>query len=355
MAEKHKTLAAYGIWLLAFGYFITYWPYSALTKALSDGLLAGMPRGISSFELLPLTSVGAVSGMIFFLSIKGWWKYAGRKKILGINCFWPSKYTFYSGICCSLIIMTTTLAYTFRGVSIVFIMLLMRGGLLIMAPLVDFFSKRKVRWFSWAGLVLSMLALLVAFSEKGGYCITIACALNVTIYLIAYFIRLRFMSKVAKCDDENANTRYFVEEQIVSSPLMLIGLCVFAMINYGPSMHEVRSGFTAIFSTGFALHTFILGLLSSGTGFFGGLILLDKSENTYCVPVNRSSSIMAGIFASYTLTYLFGQRPPSLSNLIGAGLIIMAIVFLTIPLIFKKKEPPVACEAPLQEAPEEKR
>jgi drug/metabolite transporter (DMT)-like permease len=349
-------LACLGIWGLAFGYFICYWPYSALTKALSSGLLTGMPRGISSFELLPLTSLGALSGMIFFLTFKGWWKYAGRKKILGIEIPFPGKWTFYSGVCSSLIIVTTTLAYTFSGVSIVFIMLLLRGGVLIIAPVVDFFSKRKVRWYSWAGLALSLLSLVVAFSEAGGYTITLACAINVFIYLMSYFVRLRIMTRFAKSDDENSNTRYFVEEQLTASPLMVIGLCVLAAIDYGPGMHQIKSGFTAIFSTGFAWHTFLLGLLSSGTGFFGGLILLDKSENTYCVPVNRSSSILAGVFASYTLTFMFGHKPPSVYNLIGAGLIILAIVFLTLPLLFKKKEekPPAVTEpAATEPAPAE--
>lgn len=349
MKKALKSPASIGIWLLAFGYFICYWPYSALTKALSSGLLPGMARGISSFELLPLTAVGAVVGMICFLTYKGWWKYSGRTKIFGVEILCPNKWTFFSGVCSSAIIITTTLAYTFKGVSIVFIMLLLRGGVLIIAPLVDYFAKRRVRWFSWAGLILSMLALIVAFSEKGGYNITILCAINVAVYLLSYFIRLRFMSKLAKSDDETANTRYFVEEQLTASPLMLIGLCILAVIDYGPGMHEVKNGFTAIFQTGFAPHTFILGLLSSGTGFFGGLILLNKCENTYCVPVNRSSSILAGVFAQYTITILFAKEPPSACNLIGAGLIIMAIVFLTVPLMLeKKKTAPAAC----QEEPE---
>ena len=338
MSKKTFSLAAFGIWFLAFGYFICYWPYSCLTKALSKGLLPGMNAGIPSFTLLPISAVGAVTGMIILISIKGWWKHVGRKEIFGISIPCPNRWTFMSGVCCSLIIATTTLAYTFQGVSIVFIMLLMRGGVLIIAPIVDFFSKRKPRWFSMMGLVFSMLALIVAFSEKGGYSITLICAINVSIYLAGYFVRLRFMSMRAKSVDENANIQYFVEEQIVGSPLMLLGLAVLALINYGGPMHEIRNGFTTLLFSDYAFHTFLLGVLSSGTGFFGGLILLDKSENTYCVPVNRSSSILAGVLASYTLTF-FGNSPPSHYQLIGASLIIVAIVFLTVPMFLGKKKP----------------
>ena len=44
-------------------------------------------------------------------------------------------------------------------------MLLMRGGLLVMAPLVDALSGRRVRWFSWVAFLLSLGALFVAFGK----------------------------------------------------------------------------------------------------------------------------------------------------------------------------------------------
>ncbi|HPZ09110.1 MAG TPA: hypothetical protein PL110_13455 [Candidatus Eremiobacteraeota bacterium] len=337
VSKKVFSFTALGIWGCAFGYFICYWPYSSLTKALSKGLLPGMKEGIPSFELLPISAIGAVLGMIFFLTVEGWWKFAGRRKIFGIEILCPNRWTFMSGLCSSLIIATTTLSYTFPGVSIVFVMLLMRGGVLIIAPIVDFLSKRKPKWYSLVGLALSFLSLLVAFSNKGGYNITLACAINVGIYLFSYFVRLRFMSKIAKSDQENANTRYFVEEQLVASPTMLITLIIIAFIDCGQGMHEIRLGFTEFLFSKYALYGLILGLFSSGTGFFGGLILLDKRENTYCVPVNRCSSVLAGVLASYSLMYFFHDKTPETSELIGAGLIVLAILFLTIPTLFGKK------------------
>lgn len=339
MANKRIfSFTALGIWGCAFGYFICYWPYSALTKALSKGLFAGMKEGIPSFELLPISAIGAVLGMLFFLTVEGWWQYAGRRKVFGIEILCPNRWTFMSGLCSGLIIATTTLAYTFSGVSIVFIMLLMRGGVLILAPIVDFMSKRIPKWYSLVGLGLSFASLLVAFSNKGGYSITGACALNVGLYLFGYFVRLRFMSKIAKSDVENANTKYFVEEQLVASPFMLIMLIIISFIDYGKGMHEVQMGFTHLIFSPYVFHGLILGLLSSGTGFFGGLILLDKRENTYCVPVNRCSSVLAGVLASYSLMYFFHDRTPETSEMIGAGLIVLAIVFLTIPALLSKKK-----------------
>ena len=54
----------------------------------------------------------------------------------------------------------------------------------------------------------------------------------------------------------------------------------------------------------------MIGVLSQGTGIFGGLILLDRRENTFCVPVNRASSILAGVLASLSLAFFFGHRAP---------------------------------------------
>src|SRR5262245_42595016 len=119
---------AWAIWSYALGYFLCYVPYSALTKALSLGKLPGMRRPIEGFELLPATSLSSFAGMFVFLTAMGWWKHAGHRELFGLRVPCPSRYTFLSGLCTATIIGTTTLAYTFRGVSIVFMMLLMRGG-----------------------------------------------------------------------------------------------------------------------------------------------------------------------------------------------------------------------------------
>ena len=48
-----------------------------------------------------------------------------------------------SGVATAVIIGTTTLNYTFVGISILFALLLMRGGVLILAPVVDTLLGRQ--------------------------------------------------------------------------------------------------------------------------------------------------------------------------------------------------------------------
>ncbi len=326
----------YTIWLCALGYFACYVPYSALTKALSKGQIAGMPRPLTGFEILPISVLASMVGMYVFLSMMGWWRFASHREVLGRSIPIPGLWTFLSGLCTAAIIATTTLAYTFSGVSIVFVMLLMRGGVLIIAPMVDVLSGRKVRWFSFAGLGLSFAALLAAFSARSGYNITLLCAVDIAIYLASYFVRLRFMSGKAK-SDPNTNRRYFVEEQMVATPTVVLLCGLLALIGDGPVMMELRYGFTRVWTNPAILQTLLVGILSQGTGIFGGLILLDPRENTYCVPVNRSSSILAGVCASYSLVWWLGLPAPGNGELIGAGMILLAILFLTIPPMREKR------------------
>ncbi len=329
----------WSIWAYAFGYFACYVPYSALAKALSSGLLAGMPRGISGFELLPLTTMASLLGMFVFISAMRWWRFAGRRKVFGIELPMPNVWTFLSGVCTAAIIATTTLAYTFEGVSIVFMMLLMRGGVLVIAPIVDFVSRRHVRWFSWLALSLSMGALLVAFfgGSKSSLAVTVTAAVDVVIYLSGYFVRLRFMSRLAKSEDPNATKRYFVEEQMTATPVVVLFLATLAIIGKGELMLDVRRGFTDVWHSSRLMEVLIVGVLSQGTGIFGGLILLDRRENSFCVPVNRASSILAGICASFALYLLVGKSPPGAVELFGASLVVGAILVLSLPGVLARR------------------
>lgn len=320
------------IWLFALGYFACYVPYSALTKALSDGLLPGMQAGISGLELLPVVNLASLVGMFAFISVAGWWRFAGHRRIFGRSLPVPGRWTFLSGVCTAAIIATTTLAYTFSGVSIVFMMLLMRGGVLVIAPIVDLVSKRHVEWLSKVALGLSLAAVLVPLfgRSQSSLAITWIALADVMVYLLAYFVRLRFMTKLGKSDDPDSTKRFFVEEQMTATPLVVTVLILLGFLG-GPTFSEIRSGFTTLPSSGYLGLVMIVGLMSQGTGIFGGLVLLDRRENSFCVPVNRASSVLAGLVASYLLGYLVGLPLPRGFELAGAALVVLAVVALGWP------------------------
>jgi drug/metabolite transporter (DMT)-like permease len=320
------------VWWWAFGYFACYAPYSALAKALTAGLINDVPA-VSGNAILPVTVLSSTIGMYVLLTALGWWKSATQFKVAGRSFPRPTRLTLLSGAATSTIVVTTTLAYTFEGISIVFAMLLMRGGVLVIAPVVDLLAKRHVRWFSWVALALSVASLMFAFAGDGRFGITVVAAVDIIAYLASYFIKLRLMSSQAKSSDPETNKRYFVEEQMVATPLALAMLAVVAVVG----SDELRLGFTGLWHHPALPLIIFVGLLSQGTGVFGALILLSPQENTYCVPVNRASSILAGIVATSALALLW-QRPwPGSSEWVGAALILAAIAVLSVPPLLSRQ------------------
>lgn len=340
-----KKLAALGIFALCFGYFASYVPYSMMTKMITSGLFEGMDeKGISGFLILPVTVMASFISMYLFLTLAGWWRYTGKFKILGLSVPKPRGITFISGLCTSGVIVTTTLAYTFKGVSIVFAMLLMRGGVLAIAPIVDLIAlkrKRKIYWPSWVAAFLSFGALFVSITGNAGLNMTMVAALDITFYLLSYFLRLFIMSNWAKSSDVEEKKRYFTEEQMVANPCLLLLLFIVGL--FGSKMSPtslpalIWKGFVAFPFQGFFWSTFLIGVFSYGTGLFGSLIFLDRRENTFTVPANRSASVVAGIVATYLLWMYYGQKAVPLSEWVGVALILCAIFFLAYRSVVEKR------------------
>lgn len=335
--KLYSKLAVFGIASLCFGYFAAYVPYSMMTKMITKGLFPGMNgQGLTGFELQPIAMFANIIVLSIFFTLAGWWKHAKQFKAFGLSLPRPRWYTFISGLCTGGVIMTTTLAYTFDGISIVFAMLLMRGGVLVMAPIVDVVArkrKRTIYWPSWIAAGLSLGALVAAFAGKAGTAITIVAAIDISLYLFCYFFRFLFMSNRAKSDDQSERKGYVVEEQMTAAPFMLIGLFAVGLIGSQMSATSIPgmiwSGFVSTPFSGYFWHIFLIGTFSYGTGLFGTLIFLDKRENTFTIPANRVSSIIAGVIATYLLAIVYGQRYPSTAQLIGVVLVLAAIVFLS--------------------------
>jgi hypothetical protein len=205
--------------------------------------------------------------------------------------------------------------------------------MLAMAPIVDAVSGRKVQWVSWLATGLTLSSLLVTLIGRDeSFALPLVGILDVTAYLVAYFVRLRFMSKLAKSTSVEVTRRYFVEEQLVSTPAAFLALVVLALIaGDRAALLEIRHGFTEVPFGPLAFWPPIIGVLSQGTGIFGALVLLDSRENSFSVPVNRASSLLAGVVATLSLWGLGLGKALDWREAVGAGLVISAIVILSIP------------------------
>jgi hypothetical protein len=301
-----------------------------MTKALTSPLIRGVDT-VSGVTLLPVMTLASAVSMIVTITGLGWWRYARRIDVQGkrYGMPMPNRWTLLSGFATAMVIVTTTLAYTFDGVSITFVMLIMRGGVLVIAPMVDALSGRRIRWFSWLALALSLVALGNAVVTNIGV-MPWLCVVDLACYLLGYVVRLRLMAKLGKSDDQAVRRRYFVQEQMVAAPAAVILLSVLALLGPLHLRQSLRVGFVELWQHSTVWWAVAAGIFSQGTGIFGGLMLLDASEATYCVPLNRAMSILGGLAAATLLAILFSAKFASRGELFGAGMLVFAVLILWI-------------------------
>jgi protein-tyrosine-phosphatase len=336
-----------GLLALGVGYFAFYLPYSALVKALSAGLLPSLhgaaPAGL---ELLPATALGTLAAMPLFVLCSGRWRDARRRRWRGRDLPWIGRETWTAAFWTALIIGTTTLNFTFKGVSILLVLLLMRGGILILSPVVDKLRRRPVAWYSWAALAVSLAAVWVALADVHNYRLTWPAVASLAAYLIGYFCRFEIMSRHAKSHDDESTRRYFVEEHAAASPILVALLAAAALAGHGEGLLQLRHGFTSFLFTPAAMPAFLAGVLYEGLFVFTTLIFLHRREYTYCVPVHCSSSLLAGVAAAGALSLLYGQPPPSPAQLLGTILVLVAILLLATPVWTAWRSPAAGRLAP---------
>lgn len=331
-AARHLNAA---IWWDALGYFAAYVPYAALTRALADGRLGAESVAVPGAVLLPAATTASICTAAAFLLATGWWRHASRRRVGGIEVPVATRWTFASGLCSALIIATTTLAYTFENTSALMMVLLMRGGVLALAPVVDVLARRRIKRVSIVALLISIVALFLAV-RPGDRSLSLLALADLSIYLAAYFIRLKTMSALAKSNDRSQTLRYFVEEQLVSTPALFCILAATAAAGH----QQVREGFYALLGAPWLGWALLIGALSQGTGIFGGLVLLGSDENSYCVPVNRASSVLAGVVAALGLAMFAGAGAVATRELVAAGVLLLAVGVLAAPRLITRAARP---------------
>jgi drug/metabolite transporter (DMT)-like permease len=317
-------------------YFLSYLPNIILTKLVTSLPHAGLGRPLTGLETLPASLIISLVLTYIFIWFSGWHRDAHHLKGTAIPV--PTGATFLSGIGTALVLFTVPLSFTFQGVSIPFIQLLMRGDILIIAPLVDLMFGRRVRWWSWAALVMVAVALGLVVRQRGGFHLPPLAIATVVLYTLGYFLRLAVMTRVSKSGDPASVRRYFVEEKIVALPLSVVALALLAASGLGGQAGELSWGFGAVWSDPVIGWLFGLGLTLTIISVFAAIILLDPAENSYCVPMERASSLVAGIAAAFLLHWFWGLKAPTSAETIGAGILVAAIVLLSVaPRLAKRR------------------
>lgn len=336
-----KRLPLEGIVLL---YFLSYLPNVIITKLVTSVPHAGLGRPLTGLETLPASLIVSTVITYLFIWLSGWHRDAHGVTIAGRRIPVPTRYTLLSGIGTALVLFTVPLSFTFVGVSIPFIQLLMRGDILIIAPIVDMMFGRKVRWWSWTALVMVLIALTITLADRGGLDLPPLAILTVILYTIGYFIRLAVMTKVSKNGDQASVRRYFVEEKIFALPLSVAILAGLSASGFGNQAGELRWGFVDIWTDPVIWPILGIGITLTIISVFAIVILLDPRENAYCVPLERAASLVAGVGGSLLLAWFWGLRAPRTAELIGAGILIAAIILLSLAPRWPRRVVPARAE-----------
>lgn len=336
MSGRARTLALEG-WVGL--YFLLYLPNVMITRWVSTTPHAGLGRPLTGLETLPATLIFNMLLTYLFIWWSGWHREANAVQVAGHRVPVPTRLTLLSGFGTALVLFTVPLSFTIADVSIPFIQLLMRGDILVIAPLVDVLFGRRVRWWSWVALAMVLGALFITLFDRGGLNLPPLAILTVVLYTFGYFLRLAVMNRISKTGDPASVRRYFVEEKVVALPLSVMVLAAISASGIGGQSGELAWGFGAVWTDPVIWPLFLIGATLAVIGVVAIVILLDPKENAYCVALERAASLVAGVGGSVLLALFFGGKMPRPAELLGAVILIAAIVLLSLaPRLAARRE-----------------
>lgn len=279
------------------------WPALAYGAAyLPFAILSGLPQKHLLVTALSCWLTMALCTTVFRL----WSKIVITREVL------------ICALCSAGIILTTIIGYGLVGVSMLLMAVLMRGGVLAEAPLLDVVRGHDITPQARLALLLTLSAVLCAAWGRATTQITPTAGLVVGVYLACYAVRLHVYGGFKK--NQSAARSLLISEQPLAVTLALTGTALYAALAHSQGharvSHDLR----------WYLVPIGVGAFSQLTGLFGSMVFLGKREHTYCAPLNRCMSTLAVAGASVIL----GKGVSGLEG-VGVVLILAAVLIMTVP------------------------
>jgi drug/metabolite transporter (DMT)-like permease len=152
------------------------------------------------------------------------------------------------------------------------------------------------------------------------------------------------MTKVSKTGDPASIRKYFVEEKMIALPVSVAALALLSWSGLGSQASELEWGFVKVWSDPVIVPLFGIGATLTVISVLSIVILLDARENAYCVPLERAASLLAGVGGSLLLAWFWGLPQPRSAELVGAAILIGAIVLLSIAPRLSRRIVPARAE-----------
>jgi len=319
LPDRQFQLAAAGLAAVVPLYIAVQTAYVVLTR-LSSGAGAG------GLAILPYAMLALIVFTFLFIWLSGWHRDLHWRRFGIWSLPVPARATVLSGIGSAMMLSSIPLSYSLPEVSIPLMLVLQRGGVLAAAPVVDLLHRRRIHWSGITALLLVALALLMVLRARDGLALSPLAVLVVALYNAGFVLRLAMMTRIAKRGDVAGTRRYFVEEKLIALPLGLLALMT--VISFGAD----AGGFAAIaqihWSPPLEFAALGMGALMATASLLTALILLNARENSFCVPLERASSLLAGLGAAWLLHLAWNQAVPTSEEMSGAVLLLLAVTLL---------------------------
>lgn len=294
-----------------FAYFLAYLAFSAFTKYLSGTYNSYLLTLASTFACIVVCCGGfVVDAAVALPRRRPPLIIATLKRIL-------ERDVVVAATCSAVVLVASTIAYGTSAVSLLLPLLLMKGGVLLWGPVVDWLHGEAATTRSRFVLTLAAAAIVAALWQKVSFAhlgvgVALVCA---AAYVAAYFPKIAVMQR-HRGDIDAAYVPFLLAEMTLTLALALPGALGIALVHYVGLQKEV-AGTAALTVALPALWRDLSALLhvpglyalaagSEGAGLFGGLLFLAPVGATLSVPLNRCTSLLAGVVATATLWMLKG-------------------------------------------------
>lgn len=333
---------------LCIGYFVFYVITGVSAKYFT-------PSGASitlNMEQMSYMAYNTVGGMFTALGIvlaMGWYRLKTNSLVTIAGVTLPSeiRYIFPAGFMTAIIIPSTTLMYTFQGMSVMVAMVIMRASVIVISRVVDsvqisqgILHKKVYREENFAvvfALVAAGINLIWVQAGDFDFLHNTAAVVILLTYITAYAIRIYIMNYFKNTRAKGVpldNNGYFGLEQICASFFVILMAMFFfnAPDWFGwevPQITLFRASITNISPMwGWAV---VSGTAFGIVAFFSVFLFMFKGRTaTFAGLVNRLTSLTAGTVATIISAFLLGAKYPKMQDWLSLFFILVSVAFLSI-------------------------
>lgn len=335
------------LWLLGTWLFLGYVGTGVMPKVFTYGL--GGIEKVSQNQYAVFSTAGGVTVSLLIVFGLGWLKYF-KATIRGEVPMIAA-----SGFGTAVVIVTTTLMYSFKGVSVMVAQVLMRGSVIILMLGVDWImiqrglSTSKITKTQYKGVAFALAAIACAIFaparalKPGQHAATFVEILPTLLayiclgYAIRLFIQQLWKNKKGQAAQDNRG--FFAVEQLFAvATLAVVAAYICLSSSTAPDLVDAQQ----------ALRHWNWSAMGSGV-FFGlvavpsvFLMMLKGRSGTFGALLNRVVTLIAGTIATCALAITFGQDWPTVYDWVSFGLLIVALHYVGKAAAEKKASQTVA-------------